>query len=147
MKSVKVAYTKSHWLVLLLTLTLLLAAVPSVSANVTITYGFTGGKRATDDEVIAMFNEANAGRIEVTGQNMNVDSLKVATIGGSAPEIALVDRFRIASLAASGFLRPLDDLIARDGIDANDFFPPTWNECMFDGKMYCLPRSTDTRVM
>lgn len=121
------------------------AAGAQEGAAVNITFG--GVNRVTDDMVIEMFNEAYAGKIHVTGTGMNLDSLKVATVGGSPPEVALVDRFRVAELAASGFLQPLDELIARDGLDPAGFFPPTWEECVFNGKVYCIPRSTDTRVM
>lgn len=132
------------------TLLIALAALPAVavgSDSVSITYTFTGGKRQTDDTVLELFDEAYKGRIQVDVQSTNLDGLKVNVVGGNSPDVALIDRFRTASVAAAGFLRPLDDLIARDGINPDDFFPPAWDECVFDGKVYCIPRSTDTRVM
>lgn len=145
MKSRFVLQACSVVLFLVLGLILPWGASPAEAAVVEITFG--GANRTSDDDVMAMFNESYAGEIEVEGLGMNLDSIIVAIVGGVPPDVALIDRFQIASLASSGFLLPLDDLIARDGIDPDDFFPPAWDECVFDGKVYCIPRSTDTRVM
>lgn len=100
-----------------------------------------------EQPIIDRFNELYEGRIHVTGTPMGENDLLVAIAGGAAPSVGLVDRFRIGSFAASGFLMPLDVLIQRDRIRVEDFFAPVWQETVYNGQIYGMPRNTDTRAL
>lgn len=126
-------------------LVLSLVAAGTLAEVVHIEYASTSG--AWEDAVIERFNTLYEGRIQVTKINMDTEKLKVAVAGGAAPAVAYVDRFEISSLAAGGFLTPLDDFITRDGVRKEDFFPPAWEEGVFDGRVYGMPRNTDSRAM
>lgn len=132
-----------RWLALVLLV--LGVALPVAGQVIEIEYASTSG--SWEDAVIEAFNALHEGKIRVTKINMDTDKLKVAVAGGAAPSVAYVDRFEVGSLAAGGFLRPLDDLIARDGIRPEDYFPPTWEEGVFEGRVFGVPRNTDSRAM
>jgi ABC-type sugar transport system permease subunit/ABC-type glycerol-3-phosphate transport system substrate-binding protein len=70
-----------------------------------------------------------------------------AVAGRVPPDVAIFDRFRVASFAARGGFEPLDEYINRDGIKESDFFVPCWQESKYNGRMYALPFNTDVRVL
>lgn len=61
------------------------------------------------------------------------------------PDLLWMDRFRIASWAARGVLRPLDDLIAEAGIDTSKYYPAALDEVTYEGQIYGLPQFMDVR--
>lgn len=84
---------------------------------------------------------------------MNPQKLMTAIVGGSPPDLVRQDRFTIADWASRGAFRSLDDLIARDrGSDprtptADQYYPATWEEATFEGKLYGIPIGADNRVL
>lgn len=70
-----------------------------------------------------------------------------ATAGNVPPDIALFDRFRIAAYAARNAFTELDPHVGADGLRREEFFPATWDECVYRGKLYAIPFNTDVRVL
>ncbi len=57
------------------------------------------------------------------------------------------DRFTTATYAAKGAFMPLDDYIAGDKVDMDQFYQPTVEEMKGnDGKQYGVPLTVDTRI-
>jgi ABC-type sugar transport system permease subunit/ABC-type glycerol-3-phosphate transport system substrate-binding protein len=73
--------------------------------------------------------------------------LLTAVVGGVPPDVAFIDRPRLAQWASQGALRPLDDFIARDNFDGSRFFETTWEETSWEGSRYAIPINTDARVL
>src|ERR1700712_2922448 len=66
-----------------------------------------------------------------------------AVASGTPPDAVWVDGPQVAEWAARGVLEPLDDLIGAAGIKADDFWAPSWNQTVYNGKVWALTRSSD----
>lgn len=135
---------------LLLALSLLLSAVAS-AAEISLTYwGQFSDTAEQEQAIIDAFNKQYTGRIRVEmGPHMSTEEMReklmVAYAGGAAPEVVKFDRFAVSEWAHKGIFKPIDNLIARDGIRASDYYPAAWNELNFEGRMYGLPWDMDVR--
>lgn len=69
--------------------------------------------------------------------------LFTAIAGGKPPDVTWVDGPQVAEWAARGALEPLDELIAGAGISKDDFWEPSWNQCVYNGKTWALTYSSD----
>ncbi len=69
--------------------------------------------------------------------------LFTAIAGGKPPDVTWVDGPQVAEWAARGALEPLDDLIASSGVKRDDFWGPSWDQCVYEGKTWCLTYSSD----
>jgi len=76
---------------------------------------------------------------------MDPQKLMTAIAGGSPPDVMLQDRFSVGGWAARGAFLPLDDLIERDHLDMDDFYPACLQEAIYKGKIYAIPYGTDCR--
>jgi multiple sugar transport system substrate-binding protein len=63
------------------------------------------------------------------------------------PDLLWMDRFKIASWAARGVLAPLDDLIAKSGVDTSKYYPAALDEVTYEGKIYAIPGFMDVRAL
>lgn len=109
------------------------------------------------DVQVRQFERENPGiKVRLLGMGaggMNPQKLMTAIVGGAPPDLVRQDRFTIADWASRGAFRPLDDLIARDqGVDprtptAEQYYPSTWEEASYEGKVYGIPIGADNRVL
>jgi len=76
-----------------------------------------------------------------------LEKFLVAVAAGSPADVAWIDRFQIANLAARRTLMALDPYLKRDKYDLKRHFVPLLEEVYgIDGKVYALPSSTDNRA-
>jgi multiple sugar transport system permease protein len=141
------------------TLLLALLCLPSSKAVPTLTmwgdqleksldtYGF-------DAEVAAFEKRYNCKvmRLSMGAGGMDPQKLSTAVAGGVPPDLVRQDRFTVGDWASRDAFQPLDDLIARDrrkpdGIRKDEYYPSTWNEAVFKGKVYAVPNQTDDRCL
>lgn len=99
MQYVQRTVNRASWMTLVFVLTLVLA-VPALGADALVRISFGGANQNTDVELIAMFNEKYAGKIEAEGLGMSLDGIKVSIVGGAPPDVASIDRFEIGAVAA-----------------------------------------------
>ncbi|MEP0766590.1 MAG: extracellular solute-binding protein [Fimbriimonadia bacterium] len=83
---------------------------------------------------------------------MNPQKLLTAIVGKSPPDLVFQDRFTIGDWASRGAFEPLDDLLERDRDDPmcprqEDYYPATWSEAVYRGKVYAIPAGTDDRAL
>lgn len=78
----------------------------------------------------------------------------VSVAGRTPPDVIQFDRYAIAEWAARGGFAPLDEFIERDrragvpdAVDPQDYFPACWDEAVYEGRVYGVPISTDTRAL
>jgi multiple sugar transport system substrate-binding protein len=77
-------------------------------------------------------------------QNVEYDKVLAAIQGGDPPELIVPGGAdNIGTYAREGLVLPLDDLIAKGGVDMNDILPGSTGICQYYGKLYCLPWGTD----
>lgn len=105
--------------------------------------GFTGPDGRTMLALIKQFNESNPD-IYVTMQRMDwglyYNKLFVAGIGGRAPEVFAIHADSLARFTRANFVRPVDDLVGKNGIvDPDDFDQNVWHATERDGKHWAVP--------
>jgi len=143
----------------ILVLVLAVAAGGAARGGEVVLRYFRGGTLpAGQEDVIQEFERRNAGIRVVAGitasRNMVSDPQRLlcAIVGGDPPDVVMFDRYAVAEWAARGAFMPLDAFIERDrdrpdGIQAEHFFEPTWQEAQWDGKVYAIPSGTDNRAL
>ncbi|ASS66074.1 MULTISPECIES: ABC transporter substrate-binding protein [unclassified Paenibacillus] len=82
----------------------------------------------------------------VLQQDMITKFLTASTSGG-APDILFWDRWRTSLYAPKNVLAPVDDFLAKDGINKDDFYGEALKELSYDGKLYGLPLTVDARAL
>ncbi|MDT0301780.1 extracellular solute-binding protein [Streptomonospora wellingtoniae] len=69
--------------------------------------------------------------------------LAMASVGGRAPETAIMHMSRLPGYAPGGLLEPFDlDLLAEFQVTPDDFVPDLWRRGRYDGHSYAVPLDT-----
>lgn len=96
-------------------------------------------KKNPDIKIKAVYT-ANQGE----GKN---EKLLTAVSGGNPPDVAYFDRFEIGSWAAQGSLEDLTDIAEGSGVKKETYYPFAWDEASYEGKLYGMPTTTDSRLV
>jgi multiple sugar transport system substrate-binding protein len=78
--------------------------------------------------------------VEPVGGELNTQQLLTAVASGDPPEIVNVNRSETGSWAGRGAIQALDDLIARDNFDLEQFYPVLIQQVTFNGQIYGVPQ-------
>lgn len=84
---------------------------------------------------------------------MNPQKLMTAIVGKVPPDVISQDRFTISDWASRNTFLPLDPLIERDRNrdpltpTREQYYPQFWEEASYNGKVYGIPTSGDTRAL
>jgi ABC-type sugar transport system permease subunit/ABC-type glycerol-3-phosphate transport system substrate-binding protein len=83
---------------------------------------------------------------------MNPQKLMTAIVGKAPPDVIQQDRFNVHDWASRGAFRPLDDLLKRDSGHPDtpkreDYYASGWDEGVYEGQTYCIPRDTNIRML
>lgn len=110
-------------------------------------YGFDALVKAFEKE-----HNVRVLRLSMGAGGMDPQKLSTAIAGGVAPDLVRQDRFTVGDWASRDAFQPLDDLIARDqdlpdGVREKDYYSATWNEAVYQGKVYAIPNTTDDRAL
>ncbi len=79
--------------------------------------------------------------------HLDPQKLITATIAGTPPDVIWFGRHAMGMWAPRGAFRSLDDLMARDGVRIEDYYPGTFQEVEWEGRHYALPWNVDCRVL
>ena len=93
------------------------------------------------DELLAEFARETGIEVEklpAMGNDMAGQIVTMAA-GGVAPDVLYSHSRIVKELSELGLLRPLDDLVARDGIDLGQFAPLAISYLYHQGRLYALP--------
>jgi multiple sugar transport system substrate-binding protein len=82
----------------------------------------------------------------VLQQDMVTKFLTSATSGG-APDILFWDRWRTSLYAPKNVFHPIDDFMAKDGLNKSDFYDEALKELTYQNKLYGLPLTVDARAL
>ena len=149
-------------IVLILILSLVITACSSKSettseksggkTTVTFWHPMTDITGEAVDAVIKAFEEKNPDiKINAVytanqGEGQN-EKLLTAVSGGNPPDVAYFDRFEIGSWAAQGSLEDLTELAESSGVSKELYYPFAWEEASYEGKLYGIPTTTDSRLV
>lgn len=74
--------------------------------------------------------------------------LTLASVGGRAPDLAIMHATRVIGYAPGGLLEPWDEAeLAKHGIDRTTMAPSLWERGFVDGKLYCVPLDLHAYVL
>jgi multiple sugar transport system permease protein len=88
------------------------------------------------------------------GRGGDPQRLVCSVAGGDPADVVVWDRFTVGELAAGGAFEPLTPFIERDlharpgdelTIREKDFYPPCWQESVYQGTVFAIPSDTDNR--
>lgn len=128
--------------VVLLGLSLLLAAVPGFAETITLRWA-TWGPEDVDRQLIQRF-EADHPHIRIeyipSSWGQHHERVKVLTVGGIAPDVVAVDGVFLLEFVTSNLIQPIDDLLAAESnMSLDDYFPASLPDIQHQGKTYGLP--------
>lgn len=83
--------------------------------------------------------------IPTTAGTQMSEKLLTSIAAGTPPETAEFDRFIVASWAAKGSLTDLSAMASTAKATADQYYPFSWEEASYKGKLYAMPFDTDTR--
>jgi multiple sugar transport system permease protein len=113
----------------------------------------TKGQEAVIREFERRHPDVRVRAMSMGAGTMDPQKLMTSIVGNVAPDVINQDRFSISDWASRGAFRPLDDLIARDRDKdpltptAEKYYPATWDEASYGGKVYGIPTSADNRIL
>ena len=95
-----------------------------------------------------------AGQSASLGRGGDPQRLLCSVAGGDPADVVAWDRFTVGELAARNAFEPLTPFIERDQrerpddeltIRESDFYPPCWQESVYNGAVFAIPSDTDNR--
>lgn len=108
--------------------------------EITFSYLWGGAEAEVLEEIIADFNESQD-EIVVKGVSSPDQQKQLTSMSSSSGSFDISDNFgnNVGAWASKGVLAPLDDAIAAEGIDVDDFIPSAMDQMSYDGTTYALP--------
>lgn len=77
-----------------------------------------------------------------------LDGTQLAAMeSGQGPDIMIVNSVTVGSFIDRGYLLPIDDLIAGNGLDTSIFYPGMYSSAVMAGQVFGLPIDTGTRLL
>ena len=121
-------------------------AYPDTSGTISFNNCWLSGREKLIDQWIEEFNTFYP-NIEVVNDNAQdcselLEYQKSLIGGGAPPDVMMVQSQNFRPFIEIDALRPLDDLIERDGIDPAWFYNSEWDSRRIDGNMYGMPNVT-----
>ncbi|WP_084344794.1 ABC transporter substrate-binding protein [Microbacterium resistens] len=108
--------------------------------EITFSYLWGGEEAKALEEIIADFN-ASQDEIVVKGVSSPDTQKQLTSMSSSKGSFDISDNFgnSVGAWASKGILAPLDDAIAAEKIDVDDFVPSAMEQMTYEGKTYALP--------
>lgn len=127
---------------------------PSASAGETLQYWhlMSGGDGIIMGDLVKSINEMKLGfsakQTVLAWGPPYYTKLAMASVGGRAPDVAVMHMARIPGYAPGGLLDPWDlDLLAEEGITEDQFPERIWKKGIQDGKVYAIALDSHPFVM
>jgi multiple sugar transport system substrate-binding protein len=123
-------------------------ALAQDTKKITVWGGWSGEGETQINTVIDLFNQAGLGvEAEYVVQEDMVTKFITSATSGQTPDVLLWDRWQTSLYAPKGVMHPLDDYIANDGVNKDDFYSEALRELSVDDKVYGLPLTVDARAL
>jgi multiple sugar transport system substrate-binding protein len=112
-------------------------------------WGSWGGDQVGQlDKQLEAYNKSQSKyHITYAVQDGMEQKLLTAIVSNEAPDVVLWDRFNTSVYAPKGAFTQLDDYVKKDNIDMNQFYGPATEELTYDGKLYGIPLTVDSRII
>lgn len=128
------------------------AAQASTMQDIDFWHLLSGGDGIKMQAMINSANQANPGfKVHPTVLAWGppyYTKLAMASAGGRPPEVAIMHASRVPGYAPGGLIDPWDlDLLAENGVTANDFAPRIWEKSQHNGKVFSIALDSHPFVM
>lgn len=137
-------------LTFVLALTLLAALSCTALAKTTITFWDGNWNEATFEKIQELWNEQHPD-IEIEAEflvdNGMSDKYMLALQNGTSADVVSCALDWTTTFGNAGLLAPLDEFIAKDGLDVSKYVPGAINASTVDGKLFALPFRSETYVL
>lgn len=112
-------------------------------------WGSWGGDQVGQlDKQLEAYNKSQSKyHITYAVQDGMEQKLLTAIVSNEAPDVVLWDRFNTSVYAPKGAFTQLDDYVKQDNIDMSQFYGPATEELTYDGKLYGIPLTVDSRII
>ncbi len=127
---------------------------PPEGAGVPLDYWhlMSGGDGILMGDMVAAINERqetfSATQTVLAWGSPYYTKLAMASVGGRAPDLAVMHASRVAGYAPGGLLDPWDlDELARVGITPDRFTDRVWEKSQFDGEVFAIAMDTHPYIM
>ena len=121
-------------------------ALPNTGQPVDV-MGWTTGDEVGTSRVDYVKKQDPSLDVKVDENGFDQQKFATAMGGGSAPAGVSMDRQLLATYAQKGFLQPLDECIAANGIDMSQFYPDAVAEASWNGHVYGIPEFYTIRAV
>jgi ABC-type sugar transport system permease subunit/ABC-type glycerol-3-phosphate transport system substrate-binding protein len=158
--SMKSTYKLLSWLLVLLTVAATAQTNPVTNSGKreVVLWGLSlGPETKGQDAVIREFERRNPDvkvkLLSMGAGRMDPQKLMTSIVGNVAPDVINQDRFTISDWASRGAFQALDGRITRDSLSdplcpsEKQYYPATWKEASYGGKVYAIPTSSDNRIL
>lgn len=123
-------------------------AVAQDREKVTFWGDWTGEGETQVRTMVDAFNAAQTEyEVEYVIQEDLITKFITGATSGQAPDVLFWDRWRTALYAPREVLAPLDDRIAADGLNREDFYAEALRELSWNDTTYGLPLTVDARAL
>ena len=124
----------------------------AAAGPVTIDYSFWGNPVAigVERDIIDAFHELQEDiRVApvVSGHSDYHAMLLTQLAAGSGPDVMRVDSYSFQDFQGLNALRPIDELVERDGLDLSVYYQQGIEENTYEGRLYGLPWATSPLYM
>ncbi|MBQ7886564.1 MAG: sugar ABC transporter substrate-binding protein [Clostridia bacterium] len=137
-------------LALVLALTLMMALSSAALAKTTITFWDGNWNEATFEKIQELWNEQHPD-IEIEAEFLvdsgMSDKYMLALQNGTAADVVSCALDWTTTFGNAGLLAPLDEYIAKDGVDISKYVQGAINASTVDGKLRALPFRSETYVL
>ena len=113
-------------------------------------FGGGDGERLTQilADIDAEHEDSDVRELILPWGNPYYTKLALAAVGGSPPDVAVVHATRLPSFAPAGLLEELTpELLARHGLEAENFLEEPWKSGQSGGRQYAIPLDTHPFVL
>lgn len=117
------------------------------SKKIVVWGGWSGEGETQIRSMIDAFNQAGLGATaEYVVQEDMVTKFLTSATSGQAPDVLVWDRWQTSLYAPKNVLAPLDDYIAAEGVNRDDYYSEALRELSWEDKLYGLPLTVDARA-
>jgi multiple sugar transport system substrate-binding protein len=111
------------------------------------TMGFGVGDEIASTRVDLADKAIAPSKVKIGGNAFDAQQFLSAVASDSPPDLVFMDRQLMGTYAARGTLTPLEDCVAKESIDLDQYRDPALAEVTLDGKLYGLPEFYNNRVL
>ena len=116
--------------------------------KVTMWGSWSGDQIDQINQMTAAFNKSqDKYEVEYIAQEQVEQKLLTAIAGGQVPDLVMWDRYQTALYAPKGAIQSIDELVEKDSVDMDAFYPQAVTEMKSGDKLYGLPLLVDVRSL